>query len=336
MPWNLLGHETAISFLKNHSKPGNTRHAYLITGPDGVGRETLALAFAKTINCQNPPSEGEFCGKCLACRQIDEKRYPDLMTLHVGEGSKDLKIDQIREMQQTLALAPYQSTYRMVLIPDFQRATIGASNALLKSLEEPPSKAILILTADAKESLLETIASRCEVLRLRPSSVETLEAFLLNEKNIVPTRAKRLAHLAGGRAGTALSFDQNQDLLDAYDEALSDLGDLLNSRLRERLQYVERLQQRKGASREQFVFLISTWLTFWRDVMIRHERADIPLVNIDHEQRINDSAQLISSRQIEKILKDHEKALANLDVNLNPRLVIENLLLALPLLVVAL
>lgn len=335
MSWNILGHETAISFLKNHAKPGNTRHAYLITGSDGVGRETLALAFAKTLNCQNPPTEGEFCGRCLACRQIDEQRYPDLMILRINEGSKDLKIDQIREMQQTLALSPYQSPFRMVLIPDFQHATIGASNALLKSLEEPPSKALLILTADAKESLLETIASRCEVLRLRPSSVETLEDYLLDEKKIAAARAKRLAHLAGGRVGTALNFDENQDLLDAYDEALADLSNLLNSRLRDRLQFVERLQQRKGVSREQFAFLIATWLTFWRDVMIRREKADIPLVNIDHEQRINETAQLIPSRQIEMILKNHEQALVNLDANLNPRLVIENLLLALPLLVVA-
>ena len=335
MLWNILGHETAISFLKNHAKPGHTRHAYLITGPDGVGRETLALAFAKAINCQNPPAEGEFCGKCLACRQINEQRYPDLMVLRVMEGSKDLKIDQIREMQQTLALAPYQSRYRMVLIPDFQNATIGASNALLKSLEEPPSRALLILTADAKESLLETIASRCEVVRLRPTSIETLEYYLQEEKKIAPARAKRLAHLAGGRVGTALSFDQNQDLLDAYDDALTDLADLLNARLRQRLQYVERLQQRKGASREQFAFLIATWLTFWRDVMIRREGANIPLVNIDHGQQINETAQLIPSGQIEKILKDHEKALVNLDANLNPRLVIENLILAFPLLRVA-
>ena len=335
MQWNLLGHESAIKFLKNHAKPGKTRHAYLITGPDGVGKETLAFSFAKALNCQNPSAEGDFCGKCLACRQIGEQRYPDLMILRVNEGSKDLKIDQIREMQQTLALAPYQSPYRIVLIPDFQHATIGASNALLKSLEEPPSKALLILTADAKESLLETIASRCEVLRLRPSSIEILQKYLVEEKALSPVRAKRLAHLAGGRVGTALSFDQNQDLLESYDDALTDLGDLLNSRLRERLQYVERLQQRKTASREQIAFLIATWLTFWRDVMIRHEVAAIPLVNIDHDQRINETAQLIPSRQIEKILKDHENALVNLDANINSRLVIENLLLSLPLLMVA-
>ncbi len=335
MQWNILGHQTAIRFLQNHAKPANTRHAYLLTGPEGVGRETLALAFAKALNCLTPPSERTFCDQCLPCRQIEELRYPDLTILRVAEGSKDLKIDQIREMQKTLALAPYQSTYRIVLIPDFQRATIGASNALLKSLEEPPSKAILILTADARESLLETIASRCEVLRLRPSSIEALETYLREQKAINPNRAKRLAHLAGGRVGSAISFDQNQDLLTEYDEALADLGELINSQLRERLQYVENLQKRKSASREHLAFLVSVWLTFWRDVMIRREGAEIPLVNIEHENQVSETARLIPSEQIESILNAHENALVNLDANLNPRLVIENLLLALPLLQVA-
>ncbi|HZK17428.1 MAG TPA: DNA polymerase III subunit [Anaerolineaceae bacterium] len=335
MQWNILGHETAIRYLQNHTKPGNTRHAYLITGPEGVGKETLALAFAKAINCQQPPGEGQFCDQCLSCRQINERRYPDLTTLVVSEGSKDLKIDQIREMQQTLALAPYQSRYRIVLIPDFQHATIAASNALLKSLEEPPSRAILILTADAKESLLETIASRCEMLLLRPSSIDVLEAYLRDEKALEPGRAKRLAHLSGGRVGAALSFDQNQDQLDTYDEALTDLADLLNSRRRERLQYIERLQQRKSSSREHYAFLIATWLTFWRDVMIRRDEANIPLVNNDHDEQIKEIAKHIPSRLIEKLLKEHEKALINLSSNLNPRLVIENLLLSLPLLKVA-
>ena len=335
MQWNILGHETAIRYLQNHTKPGNTRHAYLITGPEGVGKETLALAFAKAINCEKPPAEGQFCDRCLSCRQINQHRYPDLTILRLSEGSKDLKIDQIREMQQTLTLAPYQSRYRIVLIPDFQRATVAASNALLKSLEEPPSRAILILTADAKESLLETIASRCEMLLLRPSSIAALEAYLRDEKALEPGRAKRLAHLSGGRVGAALSFDQDQELLDKYDEALNDLADLLNSRRRERLQYIERLQQRKNSSREQYAFLVDTWLTFWRDVMIRRDKADIPLVNNDHDEKIMEIANLIPSRLVEKLFKEHEKALFNLGTNLNSRLVIENLLLSLPIIKVA-
>jgi len=331
MLWNILGHETAINYLKNHAKLGKTRHAYLITGSDGVGRTTLAKAFVKTLNCSNLDENGQFCGKCLACRQIEEEQFPDMSIMRIKEGSKDLKINQIREMQQTLALAPYQSNYRVVIIPDFQKATMGASNALLKSLEEPPSKAILILTADAKESLLETISSRCEVLRLRPATVEELKTYLTGQKGIETARASRIAHLAGGRVGAALRFHQDQELLDAYDQALSDLEYLLTCRLRERLQYVEKLQQRKSSSREQFAFMISTWLTYWRDVMIRRESTDIPLVNIDHKDQIIEAANLIRPRIIDRILKEHEKALAQLDANVNPRLVIENLLLHLPL-----
>ena len=330
MEWNILGHESAIRYFKNQTKANNTRHAYLIVGPDGVGRRTLALAFAKALNCTQASEEGGFCDECLACRQINEQRYADLTVLEVEKGSKDLKIDQVREMQQTLALSPYQSRFRMVLIPDFQRATIGASNALLKSLEEPPSKALLILTADAKESLLETIASRCEVIRLRPSSIEKLESFLIEEKGLEPKAAKKLAHLSAGRVGTAISYSQDPQSLDDYTDALVDLNHLLKSKLRQRLQYIEKYQAKKTNQREKFAFLIATWLSFWRDVMIRHEKADIPLVNLDQVELIEQTADLVNSRKIEDILKMHEMSLKQLDANLNPRLVIENLLLQLP------
>lgn len=332
MEWNILGHETAIRYLKKHTESGKTRHAYLVTGPDGVGRRTLVLAFAKALNCTNPPKAGEFCDQCLTCRQINEQRYPDLTILEIAEGAKDLKIDQVREMQQTLSLAPYQSKHRMVLIPEFQHATIGASNALLKSLEEPPSKALLILTADAKESLLETISSRCEVIRLRPSTVADLDNYLKEEKGLEEKVAQRLSHLAGGRVGTALSYVTEEQALDRYDEAMEDLEQLLKAKLRGRLQYVEKRQSRKASGREQFVFLIATWLTFWRDVMICRENARIPLVNLEQNQLIQETADLIGSEKIHSLLQLHEKSLGQLDANVNPRLVLENLIVQLPVL----
>ena len=330
MSWNLLGHETAIQFLQIHSQPENLRHAYLITGAEGVGRETLALAFVKALNCLNPPSKGNFCGQCHPCRQIEAQAYPDLAILRVAEGARELKIEQIRTMQQSLALAPYQSKYRVVLIPDFQRATTGASNALLKSLEEPPSRAILILTADARESLLETIASRCEVVRLRPMRIDDLAKELQERHQLGEIESRKLAQLAGGRVGTAIHYMRDEDLLEKYHNALDQLEELLGMNLRSRLKHVEKLQRVKGQARESYSFLIATWLTFWRDILICSEAGEVPLVNLEKEELIRRTAAGLSLQKAAGILKHHEEALTMLDQYVNPRLILENLLLNLP------
>ena len=330
MSWNILGHETAVHFLQTHSQPENVRHAYLITGAEGVGRQTLALAFVKALNCINPPAKGEFCGKCQPCRQIEAQAYPDLAILRVAEGSRELKIEQIRTMQQSLALAPYQSKYRIILIPDFQRATLGASNALLKSLEEPPARAILILTADARESLLETIASRCEVLRLRPMAIDDLAEVLETKQNLSKNEARKLAQLAGGRVGTALRFLQEPELLEKHNDALDQLEELLSLNLGGRVKYVEKLQRAKGQARETYGFLISTWLTFWRDVLTCCEGSEVPLVNLAQEELVRKTASGLNTQRVAQILKSHEEALTMLDQYVNPRLILENLLFILP------
>lgn len=330
MSWNLLGHETAIQFLQIHSQPEKVRHAYLITGAEGVGRETLALAFVKALNCINPPSKGAYCGECHPCRQIEAQAFPDLTILRVAEGSRELKIEQVRAMQQSLALSPYQSKYRVVLIPDFQRATTGASNALLKSLEEPPSRAILILTADARESLLETIASRCEVVRLRPMRIDDLAKELQETHGLSEVESRKLAQLAGGRVGTAMHYLRDEDLLEKYNDALDQLEEILGFNLRGRLKYVEKLQKAKGQARETYSFLIATWLTFWRDVLICSEAGEVPMVNLEKEKLIRHVAAGLNLQKVAGILQRHEEALTMLDQYVNSRLILENLLLNLP------
>lgn len=332
MGWNICGHETAVAFLQIHARPDKLRHAYLITGPQGVGRRTLALAFVKALNCQNPPAPGEFCGACQACRQIDAQSFPDLTVLAAEEGHQDLRIDQIRTLQQSLALAPYQANYRVVLILDFQRATAAASNALLKSLEEPPARAVLILTADAEENLLPTIASRCQILRLRPLPLG-LAASWLSERHQVPAeRAALLAQLSSGRPGAAVRLNENPDLLSAYSDQLDRLEELLCSKRRQRLQYVESLQKSKGGQRELAGQLVSAWLSFWRDVLIVRSGAELPLVNQQRQPFLQAAARQLKLAQVEAVLDRHEKALAQLDAYVNPRLTLEYLLLTLPIL----
>src|SRR6266536_2629989 len=192
--WNLVGHEWAVDMLKKHISNGTTRHAYLFAGPPGIGRRTLALRFAQALNCQTPVGEGIPCGECRDCKQ--------LAAMQADSEGGTLKVDQIREARRMLVLKPYLAKYRVELFLRFQEANDNAANALLKTLEEAPSYAVLILTADNPEQLLPTIVSRCEVLRLRPLKVEEVQKAL-EDKGFETNQSRLITHISGGRFGYA-------------------------------------------------------------------------------------------------------------------------------------
>src|SRR5262245_21987113 len=146
--WNIVGHEWAVDMLKKHITHGTVRHAYLFSGPPGLGRRTLALRFAQALNCQAPIEAGIRCRQCRDCKQIESMRHADLTIVQSESEGGILKVDQIREARKMLTLKPYMSKYRVALFLRFQEANDNAANALLKTLEEAPSYAVLILTAD--------------------------------------------------------------------------------------------------------------------------------------------------------------------------------------------
>jgi len=330
MNWDIYGHDNAISFLKEHTKADKLRHAYLITGPQGVGRRTLALAFVKALNCKQPIEQGIPCGTCITCQQIDRMEFSDLTILAPEEGHKDIRIEQVRALQHAIVLAPYQAPYRVALLLDFQRITTGAANALLKTLEEPPPKAVLILTADAQESLLPTIVSRCEVLRLRPLPLGDAEKYLVKQKGLTPVDARLLAHITSGRIGAALRLNDDPKSLKLRSKFLDDLSSLLTSSKRSRFAYVE-IQLKQGRSdRNNMSEMISIWLTFWRDVCISTAKADVPLVNVDYADLIHNVAGKVSLAVTQKVMASLEEGLKSLDSYVNARLLAENLLLLWP------
>ena len=194
------------------------------------------------------------------------------------------------------------------------------------------SGAVLILTADAQESLLETIASRCEILRLRPMPVDAAAHCLAEAYQIPPEQAKLLAHLTSGRIGAAVKLYQNPDLVSAYEDALDTLAELLAANRRQRLQFVESLSRKKGSLRESVADLIAIWLTYWRDVLIASSDAEIALVNQSRQDAIQRVAQQMDFTEIHAVVEACEKALDRLEKYINPRLVLENLLLHMPIL----
>jgi len=324
-PWNITGHEWAVDMLKKHIVHGTTRHAYLFSGPTGLGRRTLALRFAQALNCPTPVEAGIPCRVCRDCKQIESMKHADLTIVQSDSEGGILKVDQIREARRTLILKPYMSKYRVALFLRFHEANDNAANALLKTLEEAPSYAVLILTADNPEQLLPTIVSRCEVLRLRPLRLEEVQRELQN-RGLENSRAKLMAHISGGRMGYAIRLIENDSLLEKREERLNDLLALLPASRVEKFKYADQLSKDKDGMRQT----ISFWLSYWRDVMLRTAQAETPLVNVDRNVEIEDLAGRMDLSASRRVVSGLEEALEKMERNVNPRLLAEVLLLDLP------
>jgi len=271
--WGLIGHEWAVQLLKGHLERGAPRHAYLFTGPDSIGRRPLALRFAQAFNTETPPSPGIFDPQSRTSRQIEGMQHPDLSLVERQEGDRDIQIDSVRQLQHSLALAPYSARYRMALLLDFELANDNAANALLKTLEEPPGKVVLLLTAESADAMLPTIASRCEVIHLRLVPLEQLSQGLQQLYGVPAEQAHLLAHISGGRPGYALRLHQQPALLTQRTAWLDDQQRLLGSNRRERFVYAKQATEEK----ENFGQMLQVWLSFWRDVLLQAAQAETPL-----------------------------------------------------------
>lgn len=331
--WNILGHEWAVDMLRRHAASGGLRHAYLFAGPAGLGRRTLAVRFAQALNCLQPAEPGQLsprrhgdaCGACRDCKQIAAMQHPDLAIVQSDTEGGTLKVDQVRAVQHAFSLKPYQAKYRVALFLRFQEANDNAANALLKTLEEAPAHAVLILTADSPEALLPTIVSRCEVLRLRPLPLEPVAAFL-KARGADEGQSRLIAHLSGGKPGYALRLLQDETLLSTRVEKLDDLQALLPASRVVKFAYAEKLSKDKEAMRQT----ILVWLSYWRDVLLQTAGAEAPLANIDRAPEIGSLAARLDLATVRRVVTDLEEALGRLERNINARLLAEVLLLDWP------
>ncbi len=324
--WDLLGHEWAVQLLKGQIAGGRLRHAYLFTGPDGVGRRTLALRLAQALNCTNAPTLGEFCGACRACRGFAAMQHADLLLLERQEGDREIKVSALRELGRSLSRTPLEARVQVALLLNFQEASEEAANALLKTLEEPNPSVLLCLTAPDADSLPATIVSRCELLRLRPLSNEQLAGALQARLKLEPAKAKLLAGLSDGLPGKALRLHEDAAALEQRGTWLDAGEQLLSADRVQRFAFAEKASKDREALRAQLL----VWLSFWRDVVLRAARSSAALSNPDRTEQVSALATQLPLSAAQGALIAIERTLTQLDTNVNARLAMEVLLLELP------
>jgi len=244
----------------------------------------------------------------------------------IGEQESSIKIDQIRELQREISLSPFAGRWRVYILCNFQKATPEAANCLLKTLEEPPPRVVLILTAIQAEMLLPTIVSRCQVLNLRPLPVDQVQRALQAHWGIELRQASLLARLSGGRIGWAIEASSNDALLRKREKYLVALEQALCQGRTGRMSLAQQLSREPQVLPDVF----DLWQSWWRDLMLAKSGNAHALTNIDREQMVLNEAQHYTLGEIWACLRAIQRAAQQVKQNVSPRLALAVLFLRMP------
>ena len=344
---SIIDQQRPVSILNTLLKKNAIPHALLFTGIEGIGKKRAAVTFAMAANCmtgkrhqppqhdpeiqrtgdQTPPVFDEPCGHCRSCRKIIANTHPDI--IQIKPTGKVTRIAQIRSLFDTLAMRPYEANLRIVIIADAQSMNLSAGNALLKLLEEPPDRTILILIAPQTADLLPTIVSRCRHIRFNPVSKGQIAAKLLDDDtDMTVEKAAIIAGLADGSLTRAIDMNRS-NWADRRDWIITTSGlerpDTLGSRSTGLLlAFAEHLSKNKQEAMDALAIMI-TWL---RDMIVCRYIPD-KVINRDTINRLEEISYKISVRSLVDKIETIQIAQKNIDANGNLRLTLEAMMLRL-------
>jgi DNA polymerase-3 subunit delta' len=323
----VVGHHAAQRLLAGEALSGQVSHAYLITGPEQIGKTALALEFACLLQCQGrDASSPEPCGVCDSCRKVAAGSHPDVRLVARPADKRILPVELVREVIYAANLAPSVGPWRIFILPEIERMATASANALLKTLEEPPGGVVLLLTCSEPEALLPTVVSRCQLVSTQPPTADEIRQALVERRNIEPQRAEQLATLSHGRIGWAIDAAQHPDIERARSETLARLASLTGASRDERLRAAGMLASDIDAARD----VIELWLFWWRDVVLAACGARYLASTGEARGEAERQGNALGIERAQGFLKALVAARDALEANANPQLTLEALLLEQP------
>jgi len=328
--WNIIGHKAITTFLEAAIKNHKLSHAYLFYGIRQLGKKTLVKKFIQSILCyeQNPKSPQIPCDVCEHCLEIHKNTHSDIFWLKKETDKKEISVEQIRELQNNLALHSFFKSYKIGIIEEAENLNAASANALLKTLEEPSRKVILILIANKLNRLPPTIVSRVQKIKLLSVANKEIYDYLVSVGES-REEAKILAHLANGRPGRALSFLKIPEFLPTYTAQTKIFFSLLNNSKNNKIKLAEKILSGKENIADKTKAILP-WLNIWqilsRDLLLSKLGQNDKIINIRDKERISLLGQKYPLEKIIAQQKQIEQTRTMLMANVNPRLVLENLL----------
>ena len=319
---DVVGHSEIIQYIQNAVTEDKVSHAYILNGEKGSGKKMLAGLFAQTLQCEKGGAEP--CYECHSCKQAVSGNHPDIIWV-THEKPNSISVDDIRvQVNNTIDVKPYQGPYKIYIIPEADKMTVQAQNALLKTIEEPPKYAVILLLTENAELLLPTINSRCVMLKLRYIKDKLIKKYLMENLEIPDYKAEVCTAFAQGNMGKAIMLANSDHFNEIREEAIQLLKYIHEMELSEIVDAVSHISVYKLEITD-YLDIIMIW---YRDVLMYKATKDLDKVVFkDQIKYIKEQAQKSSYEGIELILESLEKAKTRLKANVNFDLVMELLFL---------
>lgn len=338
--WPVWGNAAAVDTLRRAIHSGRIGHAYLLAGPDGIGKSLVAHTLAQAIACDDGqrPDAADPCGACRACRRIGRGVHPDVQVWSLASQAASekvtgrnatLTIETVRQLRGSTALRPLEAPRRIAIVDDAESMQESAQEALLKTLEEPPPAMTIVLLASDAEALLPTIRSRCQVVEMRPVGAAVIAAGL-EASGVDSALAREAAALANGRPGWAVRAAADPAMMAEHRQAVARALDWIAAPVADRVLTAARLGDAFGKKRDDVFAELDALQGVWRDAMLAAAGAARYATHRTDLERIEAVAAAADVAAIARALAAVQRCVADLEANVRPRLALEGMVLEWP------